>query len=84
MGFSELLVVALVAIIVLGPKRLPGAIKQVLFWYEKVKRFIQSVREDLEKELEVDEIKRELYNEEVIKKLNKEEGAGKKDGEYNK
>ena len=83
MGFSELLIVALVSIIVLGPKRLPGAIKQVLFWYGRVKRFIQSVKEDLEKELEVDEIKRELYNEEVIKKLKKEEGAEKKEGKNN-
>ena len=70
-GFTELLLVAVIALVVLGPERLPGAIKTTAYWVGKVRRSFQSVKSELERELDADGIRRQLHNEEVMKELNK-------------
>ncbi len=70
-GFTELLLVAIIALVVLGPERLPGAIKTTAYWVGKIRRSFQSVKSELERELDADGIRRQLHNEEVMKELNK-------------
>lgn len=70
-GFTELLLIAVIALVVLGPERLPGAIRTTAYWIGKIKRSFQSAREELEKELDVDGIKRQIHNEQVMKELEK-------------
>ena len=70
-GFMELLLVAVIALVVLGPERLPGAIKTTAYWVGKIRRSFQSVKADLEREIDADGIRRQLHNEEVMKELNK-------------
>ncbi|WP_062267198.1 Sec-independent protein translocase protein TatB [Endozoicomonas arenosclerae] len=70
-GFTELLLIAVIALVVLGPERLPGAIRTTAYWVGKIKRSFQSAKEELEKELDVDSIKRQIHNEQVMKDLEK-------------
>lgn len=70
-GFTELLLIAVIALVVLGPERLPGAIRTTAYWVGKVRRTFQSAKEELEKELDVDGIKRQIHNEQVMKELEK-------------
>ncbi len=70
-GFFELLVIAVIGLVVLGPERLPGAIRTTAYWVGKIRRSFQSAKEELEKELDVDGIKRQIHNEQVLKDLEK-------------
>ncbi|WP_461537710.1 Sec-independent protein translocase protein TatB [Spongorhabdus nitratireducens] len=70
-GFTELVVIALVALVVLGPERLPHAIKVTAMWIGKIKRSFNSVKEEIEREIRVDEIRRDLHNESVMEELRK-------------
>lgn len=65
-GFSELLMVGLVALIVIGPERLPTAARTIGLLLGRVKRGINSVREEVEREIGADQIKLQLRNEEIL------------------
>ncbi|MBO9480166.1 Sec-independent protein translocase protein TatB [Salinisphaera sp. G21_0] len=70
-GFTELLLVAVIALVVLGPERLPRAIRTTAYWVGKIRRSFQSVKEELEREIDADGIKQQLHNEAVMKELHK-------------
>ncbi|TDQ35319.1 Sec-independent protein translocase protein TatB [Thiopseudomonas denitrificans] len=70
-GFSELLMVGLVALIVIGPERLPTAARTIGLLLGRVKRGINSVREEVEREIGADQIKLQLRNEEILAKERK-------------
>lgn len=59
-GFSELFVVALVALVVLGPERLPKAARFAGLWVRRARAQWYSVKAELENELAADELKRSL------------------------
>lgn len=50
-GFSELVVVGLIALLVLGPKRLPEASRAAGRWAGRVRRFVSDVKQDLDREM---------------------------------
>ena len=50
-GFSELVLIALLALIVLGPKRLPEVARTAGRWLGRLRRFMNDVKQDLDKEL---------------------------------
>lgn len=51
-GFSELVVIALVGLIVLGPKRLPEVARTAGQWVARFRRFVSDVKEDFDRELQ--------------------------------
>ena len=59
-GFAEMLVVAVVALIVLGPERLPKAARFAGLWVRRARAQWYSVKSELESELADDELKRSL------------------------
>ena len=59
-GFSELLVIAVVALIVLGPERLPTAARFTGLWVRRARAQWYSVKAELEHDLAADELKRSL------------------------
>ena len=71
-GFTELLIVAVVALVVLGPEKLPTAIRTVGLWVGKIKRAVSSVQSEISEELRLDELKRTaaIKKEELEKELN--------------
>lgn len=64
-GFWEILFILILALVVIGPERLPGAARQAGFWVGKARRYIEGVRSEVEQELDVGEFKRMLHNQEV-------------------
>src|SRR4051812_26092672 len=55
-GFTELMVIALVALIVLGPERLPEVARTLGRWAGRAQRFMDKVRQDIDRELKSDEL----------------------------
>lgn len=62
-GFSELIVIALVALIVLGPKRLPEVARTAGRWAAQARRFMNTVKADFEREMSASEELRHLQQE---------------------
>lgn len=61
-GFSELLVIAVVALVVLGPERLPKAARFAGLWVRRARNQWDSVKQELERELQAEEIKRQMQD----------------------
>ena len=59
-GFAELLVISAVALFVVGPDRLPSAIRSISLWLGRVRRGFEEIKSD---------VSRELHNEEVMRAL---------------
>ena len=64
-GFWEILFILVLALVVIGPERLPGAARQVGLFVGKARRYIEGVRSEVESELDIGEFKRMLHNQEV-------------------
>ena len=64
-GFWEILLILVLALVVIGPERLPGAARKAGFFIGKARRYIEGVRSEVESELDVSEFKRMLHNQEV-------------------
>ena len=62
LGFGELLLIAVVALIVLGPERLPKAARFAGLWVRRARAQWHSVKAELERELEAEELKRSLHD----------------------
>jgi len=64
-GFWEILLILVLALVVIGPERLPGAARKAGYFVGKARRYIEGVRSEVESELDVNEFKRMLHNQEV-------------------
>ncbi len=56
-GFSELIVVALVALIVIGPERLPRVARTIGALLGRAQRYVNDVKADIQREVDLDEFK---------------------------
>ncbi len=69
-GFFEVLVILVLALIVLGPERLPKAARTAGLWLGRARRYIEGMKAEVEREFDSSELKRMLHNQEVqIKEL---------------
>lgn len=59
-GFSEMVVIAVIALIVLGPERLPKAARMVGALARRARSAVSNLRNELEREIAADELKRHL------------------------
>ncbi|KRP18716.1 MAG: Sec-independent protein translocase protein TatB [Porticoccaceae bacterium] len=69
-GFSELLLIALVALLVMGPERLPETVRSIALWIGRLKQMLANARKDLEQEVGMDDIRHQLHNEKIMRDLN--------------
>ena len=69
-GFSELLIIAVITLIVMGPERLPETVRTISLWLGRMKQMLSSARQELENEVGMDDIRRQLHNEKIIRDLN--------------
>jgi len=60
MGFTEMMLIGIVALIVIGPERLPGVARTAGKYFGRLKRFMTSVKADVEQELRADELRQIL------------------------
>jgi sec-independent protein translocase protein TatB len=68
-SFQELLLVAIVALVVLGPERLPSALRTLGLWLGRLRRSFDSVKQEIEREIGMDDVRRQLHNEMVMGEL---------------
>lgn len=59
-GFWELVMVGVVALIVVGPEQLPGLARKAGFWLGKARRMIAEVKADVDRELHFEELRQTL------------------------
>ncbi|WP_133182229.1 Sec-independent protein translocase protein TatB [Shewanella decolorationis] len=59
-GFMELLLIGVLGLVVLGPERLPVAVRSVTSWIRAMKRMANSVKEELEQELKIEQLHADL------------------------
>ncbi|HFB64559.1 MAG TPA: twin-arginine translocase subunit TatB [Aeromonadales bacterium] len=79
-GFSELVLIGVLGLLILGPERLPQAAKSVGLWVRKIRNIAKNLSSEIERELEVEDLRKELANknetimkqaDSLSKKLNK-------------
>ena len=58
LGFSELMVIALVALVVIGPERLPRVARTVGHLAGRLQRYVADVKADINREVELDELRK--------------------------
>lgn len=59
-GFMELLLIGILGLVVLGPERLPVAVRSIASWIRTIKRMANSVKDELEQELQLDKLHSDL------------------------
>jgi sec-independent protein translocase protein TatB len=57
-GFSELMVIAVVALIVIGPERLPKVARTLGHLFGRMQRYVNDVKSDISREMELEELKK--------------------------
>ncbi len=68
-GGSELLIIAVVALLVIGPERLPETLRTLGLWLGRLRRSFIAVKTEIEKEVGMDEVRRQLHNEAVMDEM---------------
>ncbi|MBD3823117.1 MAG: Sec-independent protein translocase subunit TatB [Epsilonproteobacteria bacterium] len=68
LGFAEILVIVIIAILFLGPDKLPSTMVEIAKFFRGVKRTIADVKDSIEQEMHVSEIKEEAlaYKKELL------------------
>ena len=59
-GFLELIIIAVVGLVVIGPERLPGVARNVGKWVGRTRRFITQVKSDIDREIKQEELRKAL------------------------
>ena len=77
MGFTEILIIGVIAILFLGPDKLPSTMVEVAKFFRNAKKTIVSVKDSLEEEINVTDIKEEAlaYKKELMDASHKLENA---------
>ncbi|MET0378827.1 MAG: Sec-independent protein translocase protein TatB [Spongiibacteraceae bacterium] len=68
-SFGELLLILIVGLLVFGPEKLPHAVRTASQWMARARRSFNQVRADIEREVGVDEIKRDFHNQSILESL---------------
>ncbi|MBS0327528.1 MAG: twin-arginine translocase subunit TatB [Proteobacteria bacterium] len=57
-GFSEIVLIAVVALVVLGPERLPKAARTLGHLFGRLQRYVNEVKADISREMELEELRK--------------------------
>jgi sec-independent protein translocase protein TatB len=59
-GFSELVLIGVVALLVIGPERLPETVRTASMWLNRIRRGFNEIKQEVQQELHNDAVMREL------------------------
>jgi sec-independent protein translocase protein TatB len=76
-GFPELVLIAIVGLLVIGPERLPEALRTLGLWFGRMRRSFTAVKAEIEKEIGMDEVRRQLHNEAIMEEMKRIESEVK-------
>ena len=75
------MLVAIVGLLVIGPNRLPEALRTLGLWLGRMRRSFNTVKAEIEKEVGMDEVRRQLHNEAVMDEMKRIEREVKDAGQ---
>ena len=73
-GFLEILIIIILGLIIIGPKRLPEVLKILIKFYKRIENKLSDFKKDIEEDIGADELKKDVFNElrmEELEKTNK-------------
>ena len=70
-AFPELVLVCAVALVILGPERLPTAIRTLGLWFGRLRRSYYGVKTEIEHEVGMDDIRRQLHDEQIKEEISR-------------
>ena len=62
-GFLEFLIIIILGLIIIGPKRLPEVLKILIKFYKRIENKLSDFKKDIEEDIGTDELKKDLFNE---------------------
>ena len=62
-GFLEILIIFILGLVIIGPKRLPEVLKILIKFYKRIESKLNTFKEDLEEDIGADELKKDVFNE---------------------
>lgn len=65
-GFSEILLILVIALIVVGPERLPRLARSIGLWIGKIRGFVATVKAEIDHELATEELRKTLAQQAAI------------------
>lgn len=65
-GFSEIALIGLIGLVVIGPERLPALARTLGVYVGKMRRFVTDVRSDVERELNADDLRKTFSSEDGL------------------
>jgi sec-independent protein translocase protein TatB len=68
-GFTEIILIAVVMLLVVGPERLPRIARTAGLWIGKMRGFMSSVKADIDRELATEELKKALAKQAAVPEL---------------
>jgi sec-independent protein translocase protein TatB len=68
-GFWELTIIGVVALLVIGPERLPRVARTAGLWLGRARRFVSTVKADIDREIAADELKKTLAKQAEVPEL---------------
>ena len=76
-GSMELMLIVLVTLLVIGPERLPEVLRTLGLWFGRLSRSFTALKVEVEKEIGMDDVRRQLHNESVMAEMQKIENEVK-------
>ena len=68
-GLLELLLLSIVVLLVVGPRRLPETLRTLGLWLGRMRRSFTQVKAEIEREIGMDEVRRQLHNESIMEQM---------------
>ena len=68
-GFTEIIFIMVIALLVVGPERLPRIARTAGLWVGKMRGFVSSVKADIDRELATDELRKALDKQAAVPEL---------------
>ena len=62
-GFLEILIIIILGLIIIGPKRLPEVLKILIKFYKRIEIKLSDFKKDIEEDIGTDELKKDVFNE---------------------
>ena len=68
-GFTELLIIAAITLVVVGPEKIPQVIKTASIFLRRLRLYFENIKQEIEKEIDTDEIRAQIHNESIMESL---------------
>ena len=74
-GIQEILLLSVLALLVLGPERLPETVRTIAIWVARIRRNGQKIWRSIEQEIDADGIRQRIHNEDILSELGESKKA---------